>query len=129
MQNQNNMQAMMDGFSMQWQKERATSQMTLGGLIKRLKELNPETLIKFNNPDSYRGYYDDLAFAPNETGTKAELLLVECQNSMGKVFHGYKGGDYMMGENTPVWIANYGDCGDKLISISDDGQSETKQDD
>lgn len=27
----------------------------------------------------------------------------------GNYFEGYKGGDYLMGKSTPVWVANYGD--------------------
>jgi hypothetical protein len=58
-----NLQAMIDGMSAGWQKERAESQMTLGKLIDKLDSLPPETKLEgFGEPHSYRGYYSDLAF-------------------------------------------------------------------
>ena len=29
---------------------------------------------------------------------------------MGATFEGYKGGDFLMGKNTPLWVANYSYC-------------------
>ena len=37
---------------------------------------------------------------------------------MGQVFEGYKGGDFMMGALTPLWVAAYGNCGNKLLAIN-----------
>jgi hypothetical protein len=67
--------------------------------------------------DSYRGYYSDLAFEPSESGETVASLLNRCQAAMGEVFQGYKGGDYVMGRNTPLWIANYGSCGPRLMAL------------
>lgn len=51
------------GMTEEWRKERSETQMTLGGLIDRLSELDPEMTMKgLCSPDSYRGYYSDLAF-------------------------------------------------------------------
>jgi len=47
---------------------------------------------------------------------------------MGQVFNGYKGGDFVMGALTPVWIASYGRLGRKIIALSDDGKLETSED-
>ena len=30
------------------------------------------------------------------------------KKTVGKTFEGYKGGDFVMGKNTPVWLAEYG---------------------
>jgi hypothetical protein len=30
--------------------------------------------------------------------------------AIGKTYTGYKGGEYVMGKVTPVWVANYGNC-------------------
>ena len=35
--------------------------------------------------------------------------------AIGEVFEGYKGGDYTMSKNTPVWVANYGNSGNTGI--------------
>lgn len=42
-----------------------------------------------------------------ENATAKQFLEV-LKKSLGKVFTGYKGGDFVMGKNTPVWVANYG---------------------
>ena len=122
------MQAMIDGMSAQWQSDRAATQMTLGDMIKRLEELPEELkIVGVGEIDSYRGYYSDLAFCPDGDNTAGELLVI-CKSAMGKVFTGYKGGDFMMGESTPLWIASYSECGQKLISIFDDGKLKTEED-
>jgi hypothetical protein len=117
-----NLQHLIDGMIGQWQRERAASeQMTLGELIAALEAMPADLVIAgLTKPHSYRGYYCDLAFEPCEKTTAGELLEL-CRGAMGRVFTGYKGGDYTMGENTPVWVANYGDCGLRLMSLGSDG--------
>lgn len=118
---------MMDGMSAQWQKERAESQMTLGKLIERLESLPPETMLDLAEPHSYRGYYSDLAFEKGDEITAAAALTM-CRAAMGEVFQGYKGGDFQMGRNTPVWRASYGCCGQKIMGVRDDGTLELADD-
>ncbi|RLB94666.1 MAG: hypothetical protein DRH26_00495 [Deltaproteobacteria bacterium] len=125
----NNLQALMDGMAANWQKERAETQMTLGTFMARLLELPHDLKIgNLINPHSYRGYYCDLAF---EAGP-GEVTVLEthklCQSCMGKIFTGYKGGEFMMGEATPIWFAEYGSCGTRIVAIKDNGVLETKED-
>ncbi len=123
-------QALFDGMSIHWQQERAATQMTLGNIISRLEVMQKDQRIKgLGNLDSYRGYYSDLAFKPDNTEKTVEQLLSECRATMGKVFIGYKGGEFMMGESTPLWVADYGCCGKKLIAINDDGSLVLAEDD
>jgi hypothetical protein len=104
--------------------------MTLGGLIKKLESFPHDKKIQgLTEPHSYRGYYSDLAFEPSGDPVLVGDLLQECKSAMGKVFEGYKGGDYMMGENTPVWVASYGCCGLKLIDIDENCDLVTREDD
>ena len=125
----NNMQALIDGLSAQGQRERAESQMTLGGMIETLEAMPEEEEIEgINAPHSYRGYYDDLAFECTGNKAKAADVLAMCREAMGQVFEGYKGGDYVMGALTPLWIASYGCCGNKILAIEDDGTFETAED-
>jgi len=125
----NQLQAMVDGMNAQWQKERATSQMTLGKLIAMLESMPADKeIFGLSNPHSYRGYYCDLAFERQAGEVKAGDLLTECRAAMGKVFEGYKGGDFIMGESTPVWVAQYGDCGKRLMALNPDGTIETAED-
>jgi hypothetical protein len=123
----NQMQALVDGMSAQWQRDRAASQMTLGKLIERLETLPPETMLDLASPHSYRGYYSDLAFEIGDKIAAADALKM-CRAAMGEVFQGYKGGDYQMGRNTPVWRASYGCCGQKIMAVRDDGTLELAED-
>lgn len=56
---------------------------------------------------SYRGYYNQLSIEPGESATVATLAL-RLSDAIGETFTGYKGGDYTMSRNTPVWISGYG---------------------
>lgn len=124
-----NLQAMMNGMSAEWQKDRAATQMTLGKLIDKLESLPKESKLEgWGSPHSYRGYYSDLAFERiDENKTVGEFLKL-CRKCMGEVFQGYKGGDFQMGRNTPVWFANYGSCGQKIMDIKSDGTFELAED-
>lgn len=103
------LQAMIDGMGAAWQKKRSQTQLTLGGLIKQLESVDPERkIIGLGPPMSYRGYYSDLAFAPSDTPIPVVDALKVVRECMGRVFEGYKGGDFQMGELTPLWSAEYG---------------------
>ena len=121
------LQALVDGMSAQWMRERATSQMTLGALIERLKSLPTDTRIALSDPHSYRGYYSDLSFEPFDSQPASDLL-VDCIGAMGAIFTGYKGGEFPMHSGVPVWVANRGSCGKKLMAVNDDGSLELAPD-
>lgn len=91
---------------------------TLAELINILQVKKPDTAVYFDfcrfvptKLDSYRGYYDQLAldFTQGEENTVGNLLA-ECKSALGKTFHGYKGGEYRMGADTPIWVADHGQC-------------------
>ena len=112
------LQHYLDGLSAQWQKERAEQQMTLCELISALSAVPGDTPVtNLHRAHSYRGYYIDLAFEQGDGVRPASELLAECHKAMGAVFQGYKGGDYPMHANTPIWVADYGSTGKKLMSI------------
>src|SRR5690242_3575186 len=91
--------------------------MNLGDLIKRLELEDSARVLPlgFHNPHSYRGYYDQLAFEPASNVSVASLLAA-ARSALGKTFTGYKGGEYLMGSETPCWIAKYGE------STNDEGR-------
>jgi hypothetical protein len=123
-------QAMINGMSAQWQRERADTQMTLGKLITALESMPDGAVVaNLRNPDSYRGYYSDLYFERQEGTRPAYELLADCKAAMGKVFTGYNGGNYVMGELTPAWVASYGSCGQKIMAVHPGGELETAEDD
>lgn len=112
-----------------WQRERAETQMTLWRLIAAL-ELMPRDakIANLHSAHSYRGYYCDLAFERGVGTRQASDLLVECKNAVNRVFCGYKGGDYQMNLDTPVWVADYGCFGQRLMALQECGAIETEND-
>lgn len=116
-----------------WRNERANSQLTLGKLMEILKSFPSDKKVeKLFEPMSYRGYYDDIALKHSaEEQTVAELIDLLGNSCLYKEFCGYKGGDFFMDDNTPVWIADYGCTGLKIVGIIEDGnvlRFETKED-
>lgn len=127
--NENHLQALMDGMSAQWQRERAETQLTLGGLIAALEAMPFDAQVaNLDDEHSYRGYYRDLAFERLDGTRPAGELLADCRAAMGQVFEGYKGGEFVMGAKTPLWVASYGCCGEKLMAVHAGGEIETAAD-
>ncbi len=118
------LQALVNGMGAHAQTERATSQITLGKLIAALEAVEDQSrpVCGLGSPESYRGYYVDLAFDPHEDDRPVSEVLAAARACMGRVFQGYKGGDYLMGESTPVWSATYGSCGDRLMGLDTSGR-------
>jgi hypothetical protein len=73
--------------------------------------------------DSWRGVYAELAIGYEDVKDwpKLSVILAEFKSAVGKTFTGYKGGNFKMGRNTPVWVANYGDVGDTAIVEVENG--------
>ena len=104
--------------------------MRLGQIIDALQITDPEQGVQFDfggfepaDIGSYRGYYSDLAltFSDRVEMTAGKLLNI-LQQADGHVFSGYKGGDYRMDRDTPVWVANYGEChGVAVVGVEDQG--------
>lgn len=126
----NKMQASIDGMNIQQQNDRSESQMTLGDMIKALESLPDVAKIEgLGDFNSYRGYYCDLAFEPQEGKRLVIDILKQCRSAMGVPFMGFKGGEFVMGAQTPLWLADYGCCGYKIIAIGEGGKIETAMDD
>lgn len=119
-----NLQKELDAFCDFMRDKRKRSQMTLGEIIKRLTELmEKDRTIKVNisSPHSYRGYYHDLAFEQTLEPVPVGVALKTALSALDSIFTGYKGGEFRMRSDAPVWIAFYGYCGPKLLEIKDDG--------
>ncbi len=110
---------------------RSDYHLTLGQMIERLANVPTNLPVTFDfngiSPDvfdSYRDYYDDLALDYDERQSKTvETLLAQCRLALGSTFEGYKGGDYVMDKDTPLWAAHYGRSNGRAImglSILDD---------
>ena len=83
--------------------------MMLGDLIDALRKEEPNRVlpIGFSHPHSYRGFYDQLAFEPCRD-VLLKNVLAEAEGALNKVYQGWKGGDYRMGQHTDVWLAYEG---------------------
>ena len=109
-------------------KRVATGQnMSIKGLIDALDGVKDKTAKVYIHDgrgvctiESYRGFYSDLSIVPSETpiGSRQKEytvkdLLDRLKSSIGEEFTGYKGGEFVMQNHTPVWVSEYG-CADGL---------------
>ncbi len=91
---------------------------TINKLIKKLRKFPDNakivivdeegTTYKAGEFGSYRGYYDDMYVEREEYDDQKTETVKEfrerLQLAIGQTFEGYKGGDYMMNKDTPVWF-------------------------
>lgn len=117
------LQKMIDAMCEMDRQTRSQYQLTLGTAISKLGDVDGSTPVVFDigggphHAHSYRGYYSDLAFDTADTGVYVKDFLGYLRESNGETFMGYKGGDYTMEDNTPLWVASYGDCGRAMMDI------------
>ncbi len=118
-----------------------SDQLSLGDMIKRLeaiaakqqaiiKKYNSEAEVVYDfeylyptSIDSWRGIYAELALnfvgtyrgidSPDKMTVSSFLQMLK--GCIGKSFTGYKGGEFEMSEETPVWVANYGHSGNTAV--------------
>jgi len=111
-----------------------SGQLTLGEIINKIeliikdKPELPTVIYDFEylfptEIDSWRGSYDELALNYSTEGTQlyADGFLKILKDTVGKKLEGYKGGEYVMTESTPVWVANYGNSGNTAVLDVIDG--------
>ena len=111
---------------------KASPQLSLGELIDKLKECVAEqkdgyqqhVVFDFGSEvptdvSSWRGIYAELAIEYASASRKAEGNLKEFINilerAVGATFEGYKGGEFVMSRNTPVWVDNYGESNNTAV--------------
>lgn len=89
--------------------------MCLGPLADAIRKCDRAKPVVFDfdgvSPDgmhSFRGYYEQLALGYSEGTTSAGAFSAACDGAIGTTFEGYKGGNYRMWFDTPVWVSNYG---------------------
>jgi len=88
---------------------------TLGDLIEWLEKQDQDLIVKdgFGSPHSDRGDYSELAFTPAPEATISDMLMF-ARSAVGATFTGWKGGDFRMEKYTPVYIGEYGTCGEPI---------------
>lgn len=73
---------------------------------------------------SYRGIFSELSvgFEFDGQGPTIHDFIADIKQANGTTFHGWKGGDYTMGLDTPVWVANQGNAGSTgVVGVRDCG--------
>lgn len=118
---------------------KTSPQLTLGELVAKLESVKPvyqdyegeekPKVVVFNfeylHPtglDSWRGSYSELAIEFSADGEAPTVIdfLSSLKAAVGKEFSGYKGGEFVMGKNTPLWVANYGNSGNTgIVGVRD----------
>ncbi len=108
-----------------------SDQLTLGELILKLepivakqKDRTDEATVHYdfeylfpNSIDSWRGSYAELALNYMVDGTPMKVtdFYNMLKETVGKEFTGYKGGEYIMSRQTPIWVANYSHSGNTAV--------------
>ncbi len=102
--------------------------MNLGEFTEALEAQPQDNIISFGfgglipgTFHSYRGYYEELAIdfvCETNMGEQITVatLLSRCEEANGKVFTGYKGGDFRMDKNTSVYVSEYDSCSGTMIT-------------
>jgi len=118
---------------------KTSEQLTLGELILKLEAIDPQwenhekemrdkvvafefEYLKPTGLSSWRGSYRELAieFDGGKEYSVKEFIK-ELKGAVGKTYQGYKGGDFLMGKATPLWVANDGNSGETaVVDIRDD---------
>lgn len=118
-----NIQALLDALSDASARDRSKYHLTLGALIGELENSAGSDLVRFDDgsyvgrEDSYRGYYEDLAFSASKDPSSVSEMLSRCRGALGQSYEGYKGGEYRMTEETPLWRGEYGCCGPAIVDV------------
>lgn len=114
-----------------------SNQLTLGQLIEKIESITnndcdgdePYVVYDFeylfpSSINSWRGSYSELALNFESGGSPMSIssFLSMLKETVGKTFEGYKGGDFLMGKETPIWVANYGNSGNTgVVDVLDLG--------
>jgi hypothetical protein len=122
-------QAMFNVMSEMAAETRSKYHLTLGQLISRLEKMHTRNHRLLTSDGrgieglgSYRGYYSDLALHPVDgpVWTAAQLHRA-CSGVLGTTLTGYKGGEFIMKKDTPLWLASYGCLGQAIMDLTPGG--------
>jgi hypothetical protein len=97
---------------------KVSEQLTLGELKIKLEAITDKKKRVFFDFDygttperltSWRGVYEEIAFTYGTNPIDVEGILRNIDIVWGKELTGWKGGEFLMGKTTPVWVANVGE--------------------
>lgn len=127
-------QIMKDADRMRAESFAQSPQITLGQLIDMLERVEDKRKgVCFEFADlppgdlhSWRGSYDELSIGLTRSPYQADYVTVEnwlpiLKAAVGQSFTGWKGGEFVMTEDTPVWVAEWGTSGETgLVGICEE---------
>ena len=89
--------------------------MTLGEMIAQILACPHSRPLKIGlgKPHSYRGSYVNLAFEL-VVDTSVVAMHKSAEECIGRMFGGWKGGEFTMDKSSQVYVAWRGDCGVEL---------------
>ena len=93
--------------------------LNLGELIEALEKQPSDKIARpgFDDPHSYRGYYEQLAFCIVPSASVGEMLK-SAKRALGATFEGWKGGDFTMSHYTECWLVeDHGDTGESIGAV------------
>lgn len=121
-------------------KEKGTEQLTLQELYDKVAQALKDSYPKENvsvefdfgprvgSFHSWRGDYSHASVSPEWEYSGPEMDAKKFLNALGEFIgstqEGYKGGDFLMSGDTPIWVADYGNSGHTVIC----GVSRTRYD-
>ena len=116
------MQELIEEFKNNWKNESLDKgAMSANDIIEKLKEFestNKLVVIEMNNElytsnfdaDSWRGSYDlpSISYREDDSGVSIETAIYNLNEVNGMEVTGYKGGDFTLSGDDPIFVANYG---------------------
>lgn len=105
--------------------KKVTGQLTVKEAIEQLSTMPHNAIVRFATGiyplgfSSYRGYYEDLSvgIGTQYNAPTAGEFMDDLFKAIGTTITGYKGGEYIVTEQTVLWAANYGDCGPAIVGF------------
>ena len=116
-------QQFIEDSKLKWAKESndkdAMSAEEIISKLEEFKDSNKLVVIEMNNKiftsdfsaDSWRGSYNlpSIEYYNSDSGCSVESAIENLQEIDGMQVTGYKGGDYVLNKEDPLFIANYGE--------------------
>lgn len=128
------MQKLVDMMGDASRQTRSEYHLTLGKAIEFIAKAPRSYVVVFDNNNqspgeemSYRGYYSDLSFETNDGEPKTvDEFDHQLNHALDQEYTGYKGGEFPMGPDTPLWQSSYGTTGRAIVGIrtTDEGTVE-----
>ena len=106
------------------------SAMSANEIIEKLTEFkstNKLVVIKMNNEiytsnfdaDSWRGSYNlpSISYSKDDSGVSIDTAIKNLNEVSGTEVYGYKGGEFILDADDPIFVANYGESNNRTAIV------------